>query len=136
MSKENAMLFIEKVNTSPELRNLVNAEGADFVSIAKDAGFEVTQEELDDAVEELREARKNAIIEQLSPEELDMVAGGARCPEMFLDKHEDAPDGHEIGCFIPWHGKDWCDENGIYCDRNYLCYTRWHECTTYGGSTG
>lgn len=135
MSKENALLFLEKVNKDRELNDLVNQEGADFVKIAKDAGLDLTQEELDEAVEELRERRKNAVLETLSPEELEKVAGGTDCPQMFFDIHEDAPDGHEIGCFIPWHGKDWCNENNTYCNRNYICYTHYHECISYGGST-
>ena len=80
MSKENAKLFIQKVDKNPELCALVNADGADFVSIARDAGFELTQEELDEAIQEIRKERKNAVIESLSPEDLDKVADGSDCP--------------------------------------------------------
>ena len=138
MSKENARLFIKEIDKNPQLCALVNAEGADYVSIARDAGFELTQTELDEAVQEIRDERRNSVIESLSPEDLDKVAGGTddMCPRNFFDIHEDAPDGHEIGCIIPWHHKDWCDENKIYCGGNYLCYVNSYECTVGGGTSG
>ena len=74
-------------------------------------------------VDELRElrARQNEPV-SMPPERLDKVVGG-----MFGDG-ETAPDGHELGCMLSWHGNDWQEEHKIYCQKQNLCDHHFHVC--------
>ncbi|MDB4511582.1 Nif11-like leader peptide family RiPP precursor [Akkermansiaceae bacterium] len=64
--------FRQAVADSTDLQEKVKA-GADLVTLAKDNGFEFTQEELESGWEELQESD-----EGLTDFELDVVAGGNR----------------------------------------------------------
>ena len=64
MSVEQLKAFIEKVQADTSLQERLNAEGADPVSIAKEAGFMISDDDLAKAQFEL------------SDEELEGVAGG------------------------------------------------------------
>ena len=64
--------FRQAVADSTDLQEKVKA-GADLVTLAKDNGFEFTQEELETGWGELQESD-----EGLTDFELDVVSGGAR----------------------------------------------------------
>ena len=64
MSEEQLKAFIEKVQADTSLQERLNAEGADPVSIAKEAGFSISAGDLTNAQSEISE------------EELEGVAGG------------------------------------------------------------
>ena len=58
----------------------------------------------------------------MTEEELDRFSGGT-----FGDG-ETAPDGHEMGCVLSWHGNNWQEKNKIYCSRQSLCDKYFHVC--------
>ena len=64
--------FRKAVADSTDLQEKVKA-GADLVALAKESGFEFTQEELETGWEELQKSD-----EELTAFELDVVAGGYR----------------------------------------------------------
>ena len=64
MSEEQLKAFLEKVQADTSLQERLNAEGADPVSIAKEAGFSISADDLKNAQSEI------------SDEELEGVAGG------------------------------------------------------------
>ena len=64
--------FRQAVADSTDLQEKVKA-GADLVALAKESGFEFTQQELETGWEELQESD-----EGLTDFELDVVAGGVR----------------------------------------------------------
>ena len=68
MSKENATAFVQKVFDDEELRQRTGAmKPEELIPFAKEMGFDFTLDELKDVKEENIE---------LSPEELEAVAGG------------------------------------------------------------
>jgi len=69
---ETLTKFRNAVADSADLQEKVKA-GADLVTLAKDNGFEFTQEELETGWEELQESD-----EGLTDFELDVVSGGKR----------------------------------------------------------
>ena len=69
---ETLTKFRNAVADNADLQEKVKA-GADLVALAKESGFEFTQEELEAGWEELRESD-----EGLTDFELDVVAGGGR----------------------------------------------------------
>ena len=66
MSEEQLKAFISKVQADPSLQEQLKAESADVVSIAKGAGFSITQEDL--------ASHK----QRLSDEDLEGAAGGGQ----------------------------------------------------------
>ncbi len=82
-SEENAKAVEELVASGKK-------ESEAFVEVAAKLGYEVTVEELSRAI---------VADKELDDDELENVSGG-----MFWFG-EDAPDGHEIGCFYLWYGK-------------------------------
>ncbi len=64
MSEEQLKAFIAKVQADKSLQEQLNAEGADPVAIAKEAGFSITTNDL------------TAHRHNLSDDELESVAGG------------------------------------------------------------
>ena len=64
--------FRQAVADSTDLQEKVKA-GADLVTLAKDNGFEFTQQELESGWEELQESD-----EGLTDFEMDVVSGGGR----------------------------------------------------------
>jgi predicted ribosomally synthesized peptide with nif11-like leader len=68
MSQEDLQKFLEAVRKDSSLQEKLQAEGADPVALAKEAGFSVTQAEL---------IRAHAShVQNLSDEELESAAGG------------------------------------------------------------
>ncbi len=68
MSEEQLQAFIAKVQSDEGLQKKLQAEGADVVAIAKDAGFSITNAEL------LRYQAQ--AVTELSDEELEAAGGG------------------------------------------------------------
>ena len=70
MSKENARVFVQAVLNDEELRKkTANIKPEEIVPFANEMGFDFT-------LDELKEVKKEDI--ELSPDELESVAGGAR----------------------------------------------------------
>ncbi len=89
-------------------------EPAEVAAIAGELGYEVTAAELTQAELALRLApanREKSV--ELNVNDLAQVAGG-----MFWDG-DDAPDGHEMGCFITYHQWWTCEENKWWCHNYY-----------------
>ncbi|MBQ9408259.1 MAG: Nif11-like leader peptide family RiPP precursor, partial [Clostridia bacterium] len=115
MAIENAKKFLEQVMKDEALRKrAVEKEPAEVVEIAKKLGFDVTAEELDEAVKEMRQKAKEKL-KELGPGDLDNVAGGV----WWLS--EDAPDGHEFACMLTYHNAAYQYENGYWCKEEHYC---------------
>ena len=72
MSVEQAKAFAEKALKDPAILEKLNTEGADIVSIAKEHGHEFDEEHI-----EAGQSHLGSLIDEMSDEELDNVAGGA-----------------------------------------------------------
>ena len=72
MSVEQAKAFAEKALKDPAILKKLNTEGADIVAIAKDHGHEFDEDHI-----EAGQAHLASIVDEMSDEELDDVAGGA-----------------------------------------------------------
>lgn len=74
MASEQFIAFIEAIQANPILlEKLNNATDADtIVAIAKEAGFVITNEEVEDRLEQVLDEE-----EELTVEQLEAVAGGA-----------------------------------------------------------
>ena len=72
MSVENAKSFIEKLNSDETFLKQIAGAGSDEarLKVAQEAGFEFSTEELTSAIDQFSS-------EELSEEELEVVAGGA-----------------------------------------------------------
>ena len=77
MSKEQLKAFLEKVQGDTSLQEQLNAEGANPIAIAKEAGFMISDDDLTKAQSEL------------SDEELEGVAGGSgtEAARLAMDDH-------------------------------------------------
>ena len=114
MSIEEAKRFLEQVKADEQLQKRVSELNPDEVEgFAKELGFDVTGEDLEKALRQLRQTEEQP--KELNPDELDNVAGGA----WFLG--EDAPDGHEMGCDITYHHYAYQRDNKIWCKKDYYC---------------
>ena len=115
MALENAKKFLEQVMKDEALRARVSEkEPGEVAAIAGELGFEVTAAELTQAELALRLApanREKSV--ELNVNDLAQVAGG-----MCWDG-DDAPDGHEMGCFITYHQWWTCEENKWWCHNYY-----------------
>ena len=112
---ENTKQFLEQVLKDKALRACTaEKEPAEVVAIAKELGFDVTAEELEEAVKAMRKAAGEAA-KELSINELGKVAGG------IFWTGEDAPDGHEMGCFMTYHHHQWSVDNNIWCKSTFYC---------------
>ena len=112
MAKENAKKFLEKAMKDEALREVLagkTAEEATAEALAQ--GFEVTEEELVEAVKELRQEGRL----QLSDSDLEKVSGGSWW------QGEDAPDGHEMGCILSYHGYSWSKKHDTWCESSWYC---------------
>ena len=115
MALENAKKFLEQAMKDEALRARVSEkEPGEVAAIAGELGFEVTAAELTQAELALRLApanREKSV--ELNVNDLAQVAGG-----MCWDG-DDAPDGHEMGCFITYHQWWTCEENKWWCHNYY-----------------
>ncbi len=117
MSKESAKKLIDELQTNEALKAKVQGitDPAALVKAAVDAGYDVTEAELIEAEKELKTEQAERTDEKLSFDDLEDVAGGV------LGDGDDAPDGHEMGCAISYHGTDWQIENNIWCTKHWYC---------------
>ena len=112
---ENTKQFLEQAMNDEALRGRVMEKGpAEMVAIAKELGFDVTAEELEEAVKAMRKTAGEAA-KELSIDEMGKVAGG------IFWTGEDAPDGYEMGCFMTYHHRQWCADNNIWCKSTFYC---------------
>ena len=115
MALGNAKQFLEQAMKDEALRARVSEkEPGEVAAIAGELGFEVTAAELTQAELALRLApanREKSV--ELNVNDLAQVAGG-----MCWDG-DDAPDGHEMGCFITYHQWWTCEENKWWCHNYY-----------------
>ena len=71
MSVEQAKAFAEKALKDPAILEKLNTEGADVVGIAKEHGHEFDEEHI-----EAGQAHLESLVDEMSDDELDDVAGG------------------------------------------------------------
>lgn len=126
MAMENVMKLFEELQKNKELQAKINSVETleEIAAIALEAGFDVSAEDLKAGEQKLRNNMAKATDEQvsrLSMSELDSVVGGD------LGNSEDAPDGHEMGCFLMWHGLQWQLDNNIECKESHyqFCKGTW-----------
>ncbi len=124
MAKEQAIEFLKLLESDEALRRQIQEKTPKEVAeIARSLSFGITEDDLNTAIAELRAKRAGQQdLEQVPDSSLDSVAGGA-----FWDG-ETAPDGHEMGCMLTYHGNTWQEENKIYCHRQSLCDKYFHVC--------
>jgi len=124
MAKESAVEFLKMLEGDEKLREQIREKTtAEVAEVARGLSFDFTEDELNAAVEEVKAMRAEQTGPiSLPPEKLDRAVGG-----IFGDG-ETAPDGHELGCVIPWHGNDWQEEHKIYCKKMNLCDRHFHVC--------
>ena len=115
MALENAKKFLKQMITDETLRKRLEGKtSAEASAIAGELGFDVNAEELVEALKALRnEAAEDP--NELSPDEMDKAAGGT------FWGGEDAPDGHEMGCALTYHGYDWSKEHNTWCQSSFYC---------------
>ena len=115
MALENAKKFLEQVLKDEALRAcMAEMDPAGAAAVAGELGLDVTAEELEQAVKAMRRAGGEAT-KELSPDEMGKAAGG------IFWTGEDAPDGHEMGCFMAYHHHQWAVENNIWCKSTFYC---------------
>ena len=130
MSKQEAQRLLQDVLADEDLLvQLQERSIEEAAEVARGLGYDATAQEIAAEFEEYRNAKADAEPVELLEEELDQVAGGGTG---ILGDLEEAPDGHDMGCVLPWHGKSWARENKTWCRRNYYCYSKWDECVQYG----
>ena len=123
MALENAKEFLKKAMTDETLRQkIVSLQPDEVVFVAAGSGYEFTAEELEQAENELRQlSAAGGEPVELDTDDLDKIAGG----EYW--EGDDAPDGHEMGCYIFYHGYDYSVNNRIQCTNQY--YVRLDGCS-------
>ncbi len=120
MAIENAKEFLKKAMEDKDLHDKIRAaDPFGIAAIAKEAGFDVTDSELEQAAKELKKAVSGEAPAELAKEDLDTVAGGVYWTG------EDAPDGHEMGCAITYHHRGYSEETGNWCKKEYYCITEY-----------
>ena len=120
MSKKTVKKFIDELGKNEELRAKVQgvSDLSETVKIAADMGYDLTIEELMKVDKELRREQSektDETVKELSADELGEAAGG------LVWKGEDAPDGHEMGCAIFYHGYSYQFDKGLWCNKSYWC---------------
>ena len=131
MAIEKAKELLKTIRTAPNSKELLKDAAEprseeDMIrlcaQIAPKPGFDVTEKEIRDAITAAAQERREktaADIEKLTDDEMEKATGGA---EDKLWQGEDAPDGHEMGCLITYHGWYWSRDNDTWCRENYWCY--------------
>lgn len=127
MAADKAKEFFARIETDPKAKELLSGAKEpkteeEFIGVcmklASQTGFEVTSDEIRDAIDTMTQKRREktaAGIQLLPDEELESATGG-NCWT-----GEDAPDGHEMGCFITYHGYGWTKENNTWCSDKFYC---------------
>ena len=78
MSVEQAKAFAEKALKDPAILEKLNSDEADVVAIAKEHGHEFDEEHI-----EAGQAHLESLVDEMSDEELDDVAGGGTFGKFF-----------------------------------------------------
>ena len=128
MSMEKLTALLDAVRTDPRAKELLK-DAAEPKSeeemirlcadIAPKLGFDITEDEIRAGIAEMvreRMEKTAADMEKLPEDELKNAAGGA------CWTGDEAPDGHEMGCLIAYHGWQWSHDNDIWCRESYWCY--------------
>ena len=136
MAKENAKELIAELQTNEELKAQVEGitDPEELAKKAIEAGYDVTTAELVEAEKEFRKElaeKSDAQAKKLSVDELESVAGG---DENTWWQGELAPDGHEMGCAMSYHGYDWSKEHNIWCGYVFYCTREWSCSDNYSHS--
>ena len=119
MSKESAKKLIAEMQTNEELKAKIAGitDKEELVKMANEAGYDVTLDELTEAEKEYRaELAKKS--DELSADQLESAAGGK------VWNGEDAPDGHEMGCFESYHNSSYSIYRDVWCKKSYYCNYR------------
>ena len=90
MSQEDLTQFLEAIRQDSSLQAKLQAEGADPVAIAKEAGFSITKAEL------IR--HQAGRISELSDKDLENLAGAYA---VLPDTDKDCPFEHTVICNFP-----------------------------------
>jgi predicted ribosomally synthesized peptide with nif11-like leader len=124
MAKEKAVEFLKMLEGDEKLHSRIQEKTpAEVAETARGLSFDFTEEELNAAVAEMKaeRARQKEPV-SLPAESLDRVVGG------MFGEGETAPDGHELGCLLSWHGNDWQEEHKVYCHKESLCDHHFYVC--------
>ena len=90
--------------------------------VAPKLGFDITADEIRAGIAEMERQRRekaSAGMETLPDEEVESATGG------ILWTGEDAPDGHELGCYMAYHGYTYQKDNDIWRSKEYCCDGRY-----------
>ena len=135
MSIDKVKKLIEAIKTDPKAREQLRGVSEPrseeemirlCAELAPKLGFVVTEDEIRAGVEAIKQERMKktaADIQALSDEETETVAGGK---EDLFWTGEDAPDGHEMGCFATYHNWRWSRDHDYWCTYDYYCYQHHH----------
>ena len=135
MAIEKVKELLETVKTNPKAKELLKGAGEpkseeDMIrlcaEIAPKLGFDITEAEIRAGVAEMERQRRektSAGIETLSDEDAEKASGG------ILWNGEEAPDGHELGCYLTYHDYGYQKEKGIWCKRVYFCNSGYYTTT-------
>ena len=136
MAIEKVKELLKALKTDPKAKELLKdvlepRSEEDMIrlcaEIAPKLGFDITADEIRAGVAALAQDRRDrtaADVHKLSDEDVSQAEGGA------LWHNEDAPDGHEYGCVVFYHGEEWQIQNGYSCNMNHLCPVEFG--STYG----
>ena len=132
MAIEKVKELIKAVKTDPKAKELLQGVSEPkseedmirlCVEVAPKLGFDITADEIRAGVTEMERERRektSAGIEKLSDEDAAKASGG------ICWTGEDAPDGHELGCWLFYHDYDYQKKNDIWCERNAYCITGYY----------
>ena len=127
MAIEKAKELLEAIRTDPKAKELLQGVSEprseeDMIrlcaEIAPKLGFDVSEADIREAVAALSRERMEktaADVQKLSDDDITQASGGE------LWQGEDAPDGHEMGCMLTYHGFSYQWEHKIWCSNNYYC---------------
>ena len=135
MATEKVMELLDAIRTDPKAKEMFKGTAKPksdeemirlCAELAPKLGFDVTEDEIRAGVEAIKQERIKktaADIQALSDEETETVAGGK---EDLFWTGEDAPDGHEMGCFATYHNWRWSRDHDYWCTYDYYCYQHHH----------
>ena len=132
MSMEKLTALLDAVRTDPRAKELLKDAAEprseeDMIRLCADIapklGFDITEDEIRAGVEAWTQERMKktaADVEKLSDKDAEKASGG------ICWQGEDAPDGHELGCWMFYHDYDYQKKNNIWCERNMYCYSGYY----------
>ena len=135
MATEKVMELLDAIRTDPKAKEMLKGTAKPksdeemirlCAELAPSLGFDVTEDEIRAGVEAIKQERMKktaADIQALSDEDAEKIAGGR---EDLFRTGEDAPDGHEMGCFATYHNWRWSRDHDYWCTYDYYCYQHHH----------